>query len=74
MHSGLSYLQDILLQNGSNSRIKVNPVPVFSLLSQLLSSLRDFTHSDFMGSWIEFLARSKKPNVLFHLIGKLFVN
>lgn len=66
MHSGISYLYDLLPKEPSKSKLEL--IPIFSFLSQLLSSFKDFCQSDFPETWINFIVRSKKPAALVHFI------
>ncbi len=50
MHSAFSYLQDLLPKE--TARFRSNPIPLYSFISQLLSSLKDFYQSDASGMWI----------------------
>lgn len=68
MHSGLPYLQQLLPHNPQASRFKLSPVPLFSFLSQLLSSLKSYAQSDFLGSWGDYLSKSKKGASLQNFI------
>jgi hypothetical protein len=67
MHSGIAVLQEILA--ASSTKHKGTPVPIYSLLSQLLSSLRDYIHADSQHPWIDFILARKKSGALSLFLG-----
>ncbi len=48
------------------------PTPLFSLISQLLGSLREFCRSDLKATWFEYLYKTKKPNCFSQLLRSRF--
>lgn len=60
-----------LLEKRNNLKLhkdNFKPTPLFSLISQLLASLREFCRSDLKTSWIEYLYKTKKPNCFSQLL------
>ena len=68
MNSGVTYLNELLMDSENRTKCKGNPIPLYSLISQLLTSLKEYIHSDFKGVWGEYIAISKKPGILANFL------
>ena len=66
MHSGITELLELLPKEPTKS--KNGLIPIFSFLSQLLSSFKEFCQSDHPETWIDFIVRSKRSSALTHFI------
>ena len=70
MQQGIAHLQELLSESTSRVRIKNNHIPLYSLVCQLLDTLRQFVQSDFKGTWIDWVVGGKTSNSLALLICK----
>ena len=73
MQQGISHLQQIVEESTSRIKVKNNHIPLFSLIQQLITTMREYIQQiDFKGSWIDWIVKDKKSNSLFLLLCNYF--